>query len=149
MARKHLVLLTILPFCVFLASVSMAGESPQEQRHELMEDVGGGAKTIGAMLEGEKPFDAAAAIEALQTWSYASGIFGDLFPEGSDTGFDTEAKASIWTDRAGFEAALEDWKVAVDQALAANPQTLDELRAAAGPVFKKCKACHEDYRVED
>jgi cytochrome c556 len=133
----------LLPVCSLLAA-----ESPQEQRHELMEDVGGGAKTIGKMLEGEEAFDAAAAMNALQTWDHAAGVFGDLFPAGSDSGYDTEAKATIWSDRAGFDAALQAWAEAVDAAIAANPQDLGSLEAAAGPVFEKCKACHEEYRVE-
>ena len=65
-----------------------------------------------------------------------------------DTGYDTEAKPEIWTDRAGFDAALNAFAEAVDAAIAANPQTLEELKAAAGPVFKSCKGCHENYRVE-
>lgn len=130
-------------------SAALAEESPQEQRHELMEGVGGGAKTIGGMLEGEKAFDAAAAMEALQVWDHAAGVFGDLFPEGTETGHDTEALPTIWSDRAGFDAALQAWSDAVDAAIAADPQSLDELGAAAGPVFKKCKACHEEYRAED
>lgn len=132
----------ILPF-----GVALAEDTPQEQRHELMEDVGGGAKTIGEMLEGERAFDAAAAMQALQTWDHVSGIVGDLFPEGSETGHDTRAKAAIWSDRAGFDAALQAWAEAVDAAIAADPQDLESLQAAAGPVFKKCKACHEEYRV--
>ena len=84
---------------VLAIQVAVAAEAPQEQRHELMEDVGGGAKTIGKMLE-------------------------------------------------GFEAALQAWAEATDAAIAANPQDLESLQAAAGAVFKKCKACHQDYRVE-
>ena len=90
---------------VLAIQVAVAAEAPQEQRHELMEDVGGGAKTIGKMLEGETAFDAAAAMEALQTWAAAAEQFGGLFPEGSESGYDTEAKATIWSDREGFEAA--------------------------------------------
>ena len=52
--------------------LAVAAETPQEQRHELMEDVGGGAKTIGKMLEEENPFDAGAAMTALQTWAAAA-----------------------------------------------------------------------------
>jgi len=133
---------------VLATQLAFAAESPQEQRHEVMEDVGGGAKTIGKMLEGESPFDAAAAMAALQTWAAAADEFGGLFPEGSESGYDTEAKATIWSDREGFDAALQAWADAVDAAIAANPQDLDSLKAAAGPVFKKCKACHQDYRVE-
>ena len=133
---------------ILAMQVAVAAETPQEQRHELMEDVGGGAKTIGKMLEGENPFDAAAAMTALQTWAGAADEFGALFPEGSESGYDTEAKATIWSDREGFNAALQAWAEATDAAIAANPQDLESLLAAAGPVFKKCKACHQDYRVE-
>jgi cytochrome c556 len=129
--------------------LAMAGESPQEQRHELMEDVRGHAKTIARMLEGEDAFDADAAMGAFQAWSEAADVFGGLFPEGTDSGFDTRATAAVWSDRAGFEAALSAWSEAVDAAIAANPEDLESLKAAAGPVFKQCKACHEDYRLEE
>lgn len=135
-------------FALMCLPLAAAASSPQEQRHELMEDVGGGAKTIGKMLEGETAFDAGAAMEALKIWDDAADSFGGLFPEGSETGYDTEAKATIWTDRAGFDAALAGWSEAVDAAIVADPQDLEALQAAAGPVFKKCKACHEEYRVD-
>jgi cytochrome c556 len=138
-----LILTVLLP-----ASFALATASPQEERHELMEGVGDGAKAVGSMLEGERPFDAAAALEALQTWDHASAVFGDLFPAGSDSE-DDRALPAIWTERAGFDSALQEWAEAVDAAVAANPQTLEELQAAAGPVFKKCKACHEHYRAEE
>lgn len=143
-----------LPVLAVLAALlplglARAGESPQEQRHELMEGVGDGAKAIGGMLEGERPFDAAAAMSALQTWDHAAGVVGDLFPEGTESGYDTRAKPNIWSDRAGFDAALQAWSEAVDAAIAADPQDLASLEAAAGPVFQECKACHEDYRAEE
>ena len=145
--RRSLVVAALVSLLLPVGS-TLAAESPQEQRHELMEDVGAGAKTIGKMLEGEEDFDAAAAMSALHTWDHVSGVVGDLFPAGSETGYDTLAKAAIWSDRAGFDAALQGWADAVDAAIAANPQDLESLQAAAGPVFQKCKACHEDYRAE-
>ena len=135
-------------FALICLPLAAAASTPQEQRHEMMEDVGGGAKTIGKMLEGETAFDAGAAMEALKVWDAAADGFGDLFPEGSETGYDTEAKATIWSDREGFDAALAAWSDAVDAAIAADPQDLESLQAVAGPVFKKCKACHQDYRVD-
>ena len=138
-----------LALAVIPAAVALAGDSPQEARHELMEDVGGAAKTIGKMLKEEAPFDAAQAMEALQVWADSAEPFGDMFPKGSETGFDTEAKSTIWSDRAGFEQALAEFKQKADAAVAANPQTLVELQPAAGPVFKACKGCHESYRVDD
>ena len=138
--------------CLFLllpAAPVLAGDSPQEARHEMMEDVGGAAKKISKMLKGEAEFDAAVANGGLQVWAESAKTFGDLFPEGSESGFDTEAKATIWTDRAGFEEALMAFTEKADAAVAANPQDLDGLKAAAGPVFKTCKSCHESYRIED
>ena len=134
---------------IVAALPALAGDSPQEQRHELMEHVGDAAKAVGGMLKEEQPFDAATAMASFETWAKAAAHFGDLFPAGSETGYDTEAKATIWSDRAGFDAALQGFAEAVDAAIAAEPQDLGSLNAAAGPVFKKCKACHEEYRVED
>lgn len=132
----------------FAVSSALAQESPQEQRHELMEGVKEAADPIGAMMKGEAPFDAAVVMQSLKTFQEAPPVYITLFPEGTETGYDTEAKSTIWTDRAGFEAALRTFSDAVDAAIAAAPQDLEALNAAAGPVFKACKDCHEGYRVE-
>lgn len=147
-------MLRIIVICGILASLAplhaaWASDTPQEARQELMEDVGEAAKPIGKVLKGEQEFDADVAMESFRTWSHAAGIFGDLFPEGSESGFDTEARDTIWSDREGFNANLTAFAEAVDQAIEAAPQDLGALEAAAGPVFKKCKGCHEDYRLED
>lgn len=134
---------------LFPVSQVLAAESPQEARHELMEGVRDAAKPVGEMLKGERDFNAAVAMESFQTWAEAAAIFGDMFPEGSETGFDTEARATIWTDREGFNAILLAFGEAVDAAITANPQDLEALKTAAGPVFKTCKECHEGYRVEE
>jgi cytochrome c556 len=136
-------------FLPLAASVALAGDAPQEQRHELMEDVGGAAKPIGQMMKGERAFEAEVAMQSFETWSEAAARFGDLFPEGSETGYDTEAKSTIWTDRAGFDAKLATFSERVQSAIDAAPADLEALKSAAGPVFKACKDCHESYRVED
>ena len=122
--------------------------SPQKERHELMEDVKEGAQVIGPMLQGKEDFDAEAAMAALNVWADVGQQFGDLFPEGTETGFDTEAAPAIWEDREGFNAALKEWQDATAAAVAASPQTLDDARAAIGPAFDTCKNCHDDYRIE-
>jgi len=142
------VLISALLTSVMFSSVAIAGDDPIEARQNLMDANKDAAKVIGGMLKEERPFDAKAAMEALQTWKKSATEAGDLFPEGSDTGHDTEAKATIWTDRAGFDADMEEFNAKVDAAIAANPDSLEALNAAAGPVFKTCKSCHEDYRVE-
>ena len=89
MIRKSLVFVTLA--LLVLASAAQAGSSPQEQRHHLMEDVRDAAKPVSKMLKGEMDFDAATAMSSFQTWSEAAAVFGDLFPEGSETGHGTEA----------------------------------------------------------
>jgi cytochrome c556 len=127
----------------------LAGDDPIHERHELMEGVGDAAKPIGQMLKGEREFDAAVVMASFETFDEASARFGELFPPGSETGQDTEAAPAIWEDRAGFEEALAAWADAVDAAIAANPQTLDETKPVAGEIFNTCKGCHDDYRIED
>ena len=131
-----------------IASVAAADSDPILARQDLMEANKDAAKVIGGMLKEERAFDAVAALDALKTWKKSATEAGDLFPEGSDSGHDTEAKATIWTDRAGFDADMADFNTQVDAAIAANPDSLDALKAVAGPVFKTCKNCHEGYRVE-
>ena len=81
-------------------------------------------------------------------WQKTAAKAGDLFPEGSETGHETEAKATIWSDREGFNEKMADFGTKVDAAIAANPDSLEALGKVAGPIFKACKACHEGYRVE-
>ena len=143
------IFISILLSSVFITGAALAGSDPIKARQHLMEDTRDSAKVVGGMLKGEKPFDADAAMAALKTWKKTATEAGDLFPDGSETGHDTEAKATIWTDRDGFNAKLENFNTQVDAAIAANPDSLDALKAAAGPVFKACKGCHEGYRVEE
>lgn len=145
--RKYLRLIVALTLVLPMAQ-AMAGNSPQEQRQALMEKSKDSAKTVGGMLRGKVPFDADTAKAKLEAWIEVSQSFGDLFPEGTETGYETEARWEIWSDRAGFDAKLAEFSEAVSAAASANPQTLDELKAVAQPVFKTCKGCHETYRVE-
>lgn len=143
------ILITTLLASVIFTGIAIADANPILERQELMENTREAAKVIGGMLKEEQPFDAAAAMAAFETWKQTAAKAGDLFPEGSETGHDTEAKATIWTDRAGFDSKLADFGAQVDAAIAAQPENLEALKAAAGPVFQSCKACHEGYRVEE
>ena len=133
---------------VLLSSTAIAGPDPIETRQQLMKDTRDAAKVIGGMLKKQKAFDASAAMDAFKVWQKTASKAGDLFPEGSDVGHDTEARATIWSDRAGFDKKMVDFSAAVDAAIVAKPDSLEALNAAAGPVFKTCKGCHEGYRVE-
>jgi len=142
------IIATLALSAIFTTMAAFAGSDPILSRQELMEDTRDAAKVIGGMLKQERPFDATAAMDALKVWKQTATEAGDLFPEGSGSGHDTEAKVTIWTDREGFNEKMADFNTRVDAAIAAGPDSLEALSAAAGPVFKACKACHEEYRVE-
>ena len=131
------------------AGLATADTDPRVERQELMESVGDAAKPMGQMLRGDAEYDAGVLMNSLETFGAVSEKFGELFPEGSETGAETEAAPAIWEDRAGFEQALTDWRDATDAAIAAQPQSLDEARPVVGPVFNTCKACHDDYRIDN
>jgi cytochrome c556 len=146
---KHLSIL-FLALAIALTSLAIAeGDDPRHERHELMEGVGKAAKPIGAMLKGEREYDAEVVMASLQTWHDAATKFGDLFPEGSETGMDTEAAPAIWEDRAGFDKALGEFRAAVEAAQTAEPMTLEAAKPTVGPVFQTCKGCHDTYRIEN
>lgn len=142
------IFVSIILSSIFVTGAAIAESDPIEARQHLMEETRDGAKVIGGMLKGEKTFDAEAAMAALKTWKKTAAEAGELFPEGSESGHDTEAKSTIWSDRAGFDEKMAIFSTEVDAAIDANPDSLDALKAAAGPVFKACKGCHDGYRIE-
>lgn len=144
---SRIVILTTMAVLMCAGTVYAASD-PILARQQLMEDTRDAAKVIGGMLKGEKEFDAEAATQAFKVWKTTATEAGNLFPEGSGVGHDTEAKVTIWTDRPGFESELDKFATRVDAALAASPDSLEALKPVAGPVFQACKSCHEGYRVE-
>jgi cytochrome c556 len=139
----------LLAATLTVSTFAVAGGSPQQERHELMENVGKAAKAIGAMFRGEAEYDAAVVQTSLETFEKAAGEFGSLFPEGSETGESTEAAPAIWEDREGFDEALQRWADATSAAMLAAPATLEEAKPAIGPVFQACKGCHDNYRLDE
>ena len=149
MAYPAIVRVLFLLLATAFMPIASAGDDPVHERHELMEDVGDAAKPVGKMLKGELDYDMEVVMASLQTWHDTSMTFGDLFPEGSDTGAGTEAAPAIWEDRAGFDEALDKFRVATEAALAASPETVEAAKPVIGPIFQTCKGCHDDYRIED
>ena len=130
--------------------ISVAGHlaaDPIETRQAIMKSVGAAAKVSGEMVKGEIPFHADIANSTLATFAAAGKSFHTFFPEGSETGNDTEAKATIWENMDGFLAINDKSADAAVRAIAAEPADLDAFRAAFGSVAENCKACHEEYRV--
>ena len=132
-------IVSIITTSLLVSSAALAGSDPILARQHMMEDTRDAAKVVGGMLKQAREFDADAAMAAFKVWQKTASEAGELFPEGSETGHETEAKATIWTDRDGFNEKMSKFATSVDAAIAANPESLDALKQSAGPIFKNCK----------
>ena len=145
---KKLLLPVAISLSMLPAALPADNHDPIAKRQDIMEQVRDAVKPLSAMNKGEMAFDAATVDKSLETFAMAADKFGGLFPPGSDSGGDTEAKSTIWTDRAGFDAKLAEFGDAVKAARDASPQSLEEFKPIFLSVVKNCKGCHDDYRVE-
>ncbi len=141
----RLVLPAIFAILMGFSWPAIASDDPIESRKALMRANGAAAKVSGDMMRGNIPFDPAVANLALRAFDATATNYGDYFPDGSDVG-DTGAAEAIWTDRAGFDAALATFKSDVSAAIASKPGDIDAFKAAMGAVFGNCKGCHEKYK---
>lgn len=137
-------------FLALSVTAVVAQEDVIKERQALMKRNGDAMKVVVPMIRGEQPFDAAAALTALETLAKdAADLDADrLFPQGTETGGDTEASPKIWEDREGFKAAIEKFRTDSAAVVASPPQDVDALRAAVGVVGQNCQNCHETYRIE-
>jgi cytochrome c556 len=132
---------------VMLTSTAFA--DPIADRQALMKANGKAAGSLAPIVKGEKPFDAATVKAAFETLAEDARNFDAdrLFPAGSETGSDTKASPAIWSDRAGFVAAIEKFRTNTAAAVAANVQDLDALKLQFGAVSQTCSCCHQAFRV--
>ncbi len=124
------------------------GDNPIEQRQHLMEQTRDALKPLIGMTRGQVDFNAETVTASLAVFENTAEEGPNYFPPGSDTGYDTEAKATIWTDRAGFDVAFMDFAAAVEAAQDANIDSVETLQPALQGILKTCKGCHDDFRVE-
>lgn len=144
---SHSIVRRLIPcLTILLFSGACTSDSVISDREELMEGVRDAAKPVGAMLKGEKEFDADTLQDSLAVFAAAADKLGDLVPEGSLGG---EASPAIWDDPDGFAAAISQWQDSIAVAIDAAPQSLDAAEPVVTSVLGKCKNCHDDYRIED
>lgn len=119
---------------------------PVTKRRALLQETLRTFEPMGAMVQGKKPYDAA-AFQALaatlktlapQPWAH--------FPAGS-TYHPSRAKPAVWTQPERFKQAQDTYIQAVD-ALADTASSGD--LAAIGPAYTRvkntCSECHKDFR---
>lgn len=102
--------------------------------------------SLGAMVSGKAPFDAAkvkadANVVALVSTLPWSG-FG---PETEN--IKSDAKMEVWLEKATFEQGAQRLTAATAElAKAAQTGNIDQIKQAFGATAKSCKACHDAYR---
>jgi cytochrome c556 len=102
---------------------------------------------IGAMASGRVPFDGAAAAANAEVVADLSKLPFAGFVEGTAGTEKGQPKASIWTERAKFDAGAKKMQDEVAKlAAAAKTNNLDQLKAAFGAAAGTCKDCHDNYR---
>ena len=146
---KNLIIGASMAAIAALSAVSVSAEShdPVAGRIAMMKANGAAAGAIGKMVQGETPFDAAVALQSITAMRDIAAGFGDMFPEGSETGPGSSANTTIWSDRAGFDAALAKYLTDTQAGVDAAPQSVEELGTAFGAIASNCRACHQTYRI--
>ncbi|PWW02171.1 cytochrome c556 [Hoeflea marina] len=145
---KFRIVMTATLLGLAAATFAHAADEPQVVRQEMMKKIGGATGAMAKMVKGETPYDQAAAIAALQTIADTITLFPEQFPEGSETGMESEAAPAIWTNKADFEAKAMKLHADAEAAIAANPADVDALKAVFGPLTQNCGSCHETYRLK-
>lgn len=103
---------------------------------------------MGAMLKGEKPFDAEVFAMRAQNVAALSQLPAEGFVAGSDKG-NTEALAKIWSDKTDFDSKMSEFQDnAAKLAVAAQGDDKNAFKAAFMATGKSCKGCHDVYKKD-
>lgn len=123
---------------------AVSADTVIKERREIMKRIGEQTDIGAAMLKGQTAYDPAKAAAIFASYNAALSNYAALFPPGSNTG-DTKATAAVWSNPAGFEAAI----AAFDKAVAANAAgagTADGFKASFTAVATNCRSCHQDFK---
>lgn len=108
--------------------------------------------TLGAMAQGNMPYDAATAAVAAKNLAALTHLDGAaMWPAGTDADsqFGTRALPGIWENFPDVGAKAQALQVAADAMAAAAGTDLAELQAAMGPLGGACGDCHKAYRAPE
>lgn len=136
-------------FALTLGSAAMAAANPIEARQACMKANAQMMKVMVPVLKGEQAFDKAAIDDVMTKVSDACAGWDSWWGEDTKPGgaVKTEAKAEIWSDKAGFDAAGASYVKAFTAVKAATDDA--SFKAAFPALGGSCKGCHEKYRQAD
>ncbi len=129
-----------------LASAAMAASNPIEARQACMKANVKMMKVMVPVMKGKAAYDKAAIDAAIAHAEEACAGWADWWGEDTKPGgaVETEALETVWTDKAGFEAA----GAAYVKGMAGVKASTDEasFKAAFPDLGKSCQSCHEKFR---
>ena len=156
MLRQHSLKMTLATSALMLigtAGIALAaGTTPEatiKARQGHLKDLGAAFKEVRDQLRNPQP-DMARIKTASSQIAQLSTQMNGWFPQGTgpESKIETDAKAEIWSDAAGFEKALKNFQAEapkLQQLAAAND--LGGIKAQVGKLGGACKGCHDNYRV--
>ncbi len=131
-----------------VALAAMSADDAIKARRACMKMGHGGVMGVAVpMMKGEKPFDAAALKVAFDAEDVACKDYANLWGVDTQKGDKetTHAKAEIWSDPKGFEAAGGAWYQAEQVVRKATDEA--SFKAAFPALGKSCQGCHEKFRA--
>ncbi|MFT3931014.1 MAG: cytochrome c [Spongiibacteraceae bacterium] len=148
--------LSLIAGAVSAQQAAAPGPNPARQAIEARKAVftliANNFKPIGDTLQGKKPYEAADIQKRSARVAFLSEFIAETLPEVSNTGLpDTKAKAEIWSDRAGFDKKLNEFRehaATLAKVSATETTASDAFKTAAAAVGQDCKSCHEAYKVK-
>lgn len=138
--------LAAVALAIATTGYAVADDKIIQLRQQVMKTNGAAAGVSVGMIKGEIPFDATVAAAAMRSIAHDANVFVDLFPAGTETGANTKALDTIWSDPEGFAAVGKKSADAADAAAAAAAEGQEAFAAAFGAVGATCGECHENYR---
>ena len=136
---------------LLLSAGAVVAQQDQVKRTQgIMKDNGKNAGALSAMVKGEKPYDQSTVNAALAQFEDTAKNLPTLFPaslKGAKFEGDYSPSPKIWSDKAGFDAAIASFAKTVTEAKA-KIKDLDSLKATMPAIGKECSNCHETFRVK-
>ncbi|MEW6445452.1 MAG: c-type cytochrome [Pseudomonadota bacterium] len=125
-------------------------EKAIEYRQAVFNVVGWNFKPMGAMVKGEKAFDAAAFARMADNVAFMSKLAGEGFIPGSDSkAGETKTKDEAWAKMDDFKSKMADFeKASAELASTAKGGDLKAIKPVFGKVAETCKSCHKAYRED-
>lgn len=133
----------------FQASAQAKPEQLVKQRQSAMTLLGWYFGPIGAMMRGDRPFDAAVVARNAGYLEVLSKMPAEGFQPATKDEKATKAKPEVWSDKAKFDKAMENMQGEVAKlAQVAKGGDQGAIKTQFGATGKACAACHDDFRAK-